>query len=320
MDKNCCIWNLCGPAETTLQSLFHQVDLMENTENIPLGKPLPNYHCIIQDGLAQPVIVGQEGEVLVGGVGIFAGYLGCDDLTKKALVEIDGEIFYRTGDLVRMDNNGLLYYVGRIDHQIKLHGQRIELGEIERCLLNTLIFACVVIKWGNDHLVAYVQSSDMDEKQLREHCRSHLPPHMVPSIFVVLEKLPLNANGKIDRERLPSPSLSLLTLSSSSNSDYPHNQLEERVHNVWCHVLHSDGQQISTTASFFSMGGHSLLFIELYHRYQILFDFDTHILDIAPFLQQPTIVQHAQLLQTVIINHMKSTQWHTLHINRGNKF
>ena len=107
-----------------------------------------------------------------------------------------------------MDHNGLLHYQGRKDHQIKLHGQRIELGEIERCLLNTSISACVVMKWGDDHLVAYVQTSDMNEEQLREHCQSHLPPHMIPSIFMILEKLPLNANGKIDRKRLPSPNFS----------------------------------------------------------------------------------------------------------------
>ena len=150
----------------------------------------------------------QEGELFVGGVGVFAGYLDRDDLTAKVLVQINNEIFYRTGDLVRIDHNGLLHYISRKDFQIKLHGQRIELGEIERCLHNTSISACVVIKWGDDHLVAYVQSADINEKQLREHCQSHLPPHMIPSIFIVLKELPLNANGKIDRKCLPSPDLS----------------------------------------------------------------------------------------------------------------
>ena len=114
---------------------------------------------------SQSVTISQEGELLVGGVGVFAGYLGREDLTMKALIEINGELFYRTGDLVRIDNNGLLHYRGRKDHQIKLHGQRIELGEIERCLLNiTSITACVVIKWGDDHLIAYVQTSTIDEQ------------------------------------------------------------------------------------------------------------------------------------------------------------
>ncbi|CAF4314378.1 unnamed protein product, partial [Adineta steineri] len=259
-----------------------------------------------------------EGELLVRGVGIFSGYLDRDDLTAKALVEIDGQLFYRTGDLVTMDNNGLLHYQGRKDHQIKLHGQRIELGEIERCLLNiTSISACIVMKWNDDYLVAYVQSSDINEQKLRAHCQSHLPPHMIPSIFIILEKLPLNQNGKVDRKELPSPNFSASTLLSSDRSDTSLNQFEERIHTIWCQVLHSNQNHISRTTSFFSVGGHSLLFIELYHHYQSVFNFDAHTLSIAPFLQQPTICQHSQLLQTVTMNNIKTTRWHTLHINEG---
>ncbi|CAF4421184.1 unnamed protein product, partial [Adineta steineri] len=126
-----------------------------------------------------------------------------------------------------MDNNGLLHYQGRKDHQIKLHGQRIELGEIERCLLNiTSISACVVIKWNDDYLVAYVQSSHINEEQLRQHCQSHLPPHMVPSIFVILDKLPLNQNGKIDRKLLPAPQFSSIHLTNSIELLLPTNDIE----------------------------------------------------------------------------------------------
>ncbi len=315
--EKCRIWNLYGPAESTIDCTYHFVDITTIIESIPIGIPLPNYRCIMKDEFSQNVIINQEGELFVGGVGIFAGYLGRDDLTDKALIEIDDERFYRTGDLVRMDNNGLLHYQGRKDYQIKLHGQRIELGEIERCLLNTSISACVVIKWGDDHLVAYVQSSHMNEEQLREHCRTHLPPHMIPSKFIMLEKLPLNVNGKIDRKRLPSPDSSSLTLPLLNESHSPCNQLEQRVHDVWCQVLRRDGQRISTTTSFFSIGGHSLLFIELYHRYQPLFHFDARQLPIAPFLQQPTIVQHARLLQQITTNDMNSAEWHTLYITQG---
>jgi hypothetical protein len=317
--QHCRIWNLYGPAEATIGCTLYLVDESDKLYDVPMGKPIVNYRCTVRDEFVQSVMIGQESELCVGGVGVFAGYLGRDDLTEKALIEIDGEIFYRTGDLVRMDKNGLLHYRGREDHQIKLHGQRIELGEIERCLLNTTISACVVMKWGEDRLVAYVQSSDVNEEQLRKHCQSHLPLHMIPSIFIVLEQLPLNANGKIDRKRLPSPGMSLLTLPSAIETDTPHNQLEERVHDVWCHVLHCDGQHISTTTSFFTIGGHSLLFIELYHRYQAIFDFDTREISIALFLQQPTIVQHAELLKTTLVNQMKSSQWHTLDINQGKK-
>jgi hypothetical protein len=140
---------------------------------------------------------------------------------------------------------------------------------------------------------------------------------MVPSIFMVLENLPLNVNGKIDRKRLPSPDLPSLTMPLLNESHSPCNQLEERVHDAWCQVFRRDGQQISTTTSFFSIGGHSLLFIELYHRYQPLFHFDTRELSIALLLQQPTIVRHARLLQQITTNDMNSTQWHTLHVTLG---
>ncbi|CAF3978115.1 unnamed protein product, partial [Adineta steineri] len=318
LSQSTSIWNFYGPSEITVACTGHIIDRCANIINIPIGCSLPNYLCLIMDEYQQSSVIGQEGELLVGGTGVFAGYIGRDDLTAKALLEIDGQLFYRTGDLIRMDNNGLLHYQARKDHQIKLHGQRIELGEIERCLLNTAsISVCVVMKWKDDYLVAYVQSSHINEVQLREHCQSHLPPHMIPSFFIILDKLPLNQNGKIDRKQLPSPEFSLSTSLLSDKSDIPLNQFEKRIHTIWCQVLHCNENHISTTTSFFSAGGHSLLFIQLYHHYQSVFNFDAHTLSIAPFLQQPTIFQHSQLLQTVIINNVNATQWYTLHINEG---
>ncbi|CAF4674873.1 unnamed protein product, partial [Rotaria sp. Silwood2] len=249
-----------------------------------------------------------------------SGYLGRDGLTARALFEVDDERFYRTGDLVRLDNKGLLHYRGRKDHQIKLHGQRIELGEIERCLLDTSISACVVIKWDDDHLIAYVQSSDIDEEQLHEYCQSHLPPHMVPSKFVVIEKLPLNVNGKIDRKLLPIPDSSLGASLSSNQHSTTHSQLEQSVRNVWCEVLPCAIQEISGIKKFFSVGGHSLVFIKLYHSYQTLFGFDTQELPITSFLEQPTIFQHATLLEKLTKSDLKSTPWHPLHLIQGKIF
>jgi aryl carrier-like protein len=320
--NNCCIWNLCGPAETTLQSLFHQVNLIEDTDSIPLGKPLPNYHCIIQDANTQPVITGQEGELLMAGVGIFAGYLRRDDLTEKALIEINGDLFYRTGDLVRMDSNGLLHYQGRKDHQIKLHGQRIELGEIERCLLNTSISACVVIKWDDDHLIAYVQTSDMNEEQLRQHCQSHLPPHMIPSLFIILQKLPLNANGKIDRKCLPPPDSSHLSpLHRQNNVELlvPTNEIEVTIHHIWCDIFQQN--QVSIDRNIFTIGGHSLLLMQLFHRYKTQFHLKTNILSIADLFQHPTIIGHSQLISQILDNtqHIKDFAWSSLNLIQGKR-
>ncbi|CAF4209052.1 unnamed protein product, partial [Adineta steineri] len=297
--NDCSIWNLCGPAETTLQSLFHRVNSEEDRATIPLGRPLPNYSCIVKDDFGQPLFAGQEGEILVRGVGIFAGYLDRDDLTAKALVEIDDELFYRTGDLVRLDNNGLLHYQGRKDHQIKLHGQRIELGEIEQCLLRTSVSACVVIKGSDDHLIAYVQSSDVDEKQLRQHCQCQLAPHMVPSFFIILEKLPLNANGKVDRKSLPIPETSLQS-SDTIHHQYvePSNELEIYIHSLWCQIL--DHSRISIDTNFFGIGGHSLLLIQLYQNYKITLNVDTTKINISKLFQYTTIADHARLIHQSI--------------------
>ncbi|CAF4139461.1 unnamed protein product, partial [Adineta steineri] len=219
--------NIYAPAECTIVSICHRVDTNSVQNNIPLGRVLANEQYKVLDTLLQPAAIGEEDELFIGGEGVFAGYLGRDDLTAKALIEIDGQLFYRTGDLVRMDYNGLLHYQGRKDHQIKLHGQRIELGEIERCLLNIIsISACVVMKWNDDYLVAYVQSSNIDEQELRQHCESHLPPHMIPSIFMILDKLPLNSNGKIDRKLLPPPHFSSIHLTNSVEQLIPTNDIE----------------------------------------------------------------------------------------------
>ena len=320
VEKTCQLWNLYGPAEATLVATYHPITSAAETRSIPIGRPLPGYSCVILDDFSQPVFVGQEGELLVGGVGVFAGYLGRDDLTKKALVEIDGQVFYRTGDLVRFDNSGVLHYEGRKDHQIKLHGQRIELGEIERCLLDvsSKVSGCVVVKWGEDHLVAYVQSDDMEEEeQLREHCRSHLAPFMVPSMFIVLEQLPLNANGKLDRKRLPTPDFSRLSLSGKMNRHVePSNELETRIHSLWCEVLRCSS--ISTIDSIFTIGGHSLTLMQLYHRYKTMFDFDTRVVTIAQMFQHPTIVDHARYIrQSLNTEQCHEELWLPLNITRG---
>jgi hypothetical protein len=141
---------------------------------------------------------------------------------------------------------------------------------------------------------------------------------MVPSLFIVLEQFPLNANGKLDRQRLPTPNFSLLATDTRTGFNVPYSKMEERVHDLWCQVLHHDGGQIPTTASFFSIGGHSLLLIQLYHCYQLSFDFDSRTLTIAPFLRQTTIAGHAQLLETVILTERESKAWQPLYINQGN--
>lgn len=319
------MYNLYGPAECTLTSVYHKVSKKDILcQSIPIGKPLTNNRCLVVDEYSQPVIVDQAGELLVGGTGVFAGYLGRDDLTKKALCLIDGEIYYRTGDLVRYDHDGLLYYLGRKDHQIKLRGQRIELGEIERCLLDcsSRVTACVVTKHGDHHLVAYVQSDDVDEHTIREHCQSHLPPFMVPSMFVVMTQLPLNANGKLDRSLLPQPNFASHSSSSvAAGQDTvfmePSNEMERRIHSLWCELLQCD--RISTRDSIFTIGGHSLLLIQLYHHYKTMCACDTNAFGIAQLFQYPTIADHARLITTesASTKAVHEAHWFPLNIAQG---
>ncbi|CAF4042098.1 unnamed protein product, partial [Adineta steineri] len=317
MKHACRLWNMYGPAETTIDCTFHLFNNTVGTENIPIGRPLSNYKNLVLNDLLQSTSINEEGELSVGGVGVFAGYLGRDDLTAKALIEIDRELFYRTGDLVEMDNKGLIHYVGRKDHQIKLHGQRIELGEIEQCLLRTSVSACVVIKWSDDYLVAYVQSSDINEMQLRKHCQSHLPSHMTPSIFIILDKLPLNANGKIDRKLLPSPDFSFVHLKTNIELVKPTNTIEYTIHHIWCDLLKQ--KQISTNTNIFTLGGHSLLIMQLFHRYKIEFCLETNALSITNLFQHPTIINHAQLIyQTMhMTENISDYHWSSLHIMKA---
>ena len=291
-------------------------------ESIPLGLPLVNYQCLVIDDSSQSVTVGQEGQLLVAGVGVFAGYLGREDLTLKALVEINGELFYRTGDLVQMDHNGLLHYRGRKDHQIKLHGQRIELGEIERCLLNNAsVSACVVIKWGDDHLIAYVQTSTIDEHHLREHCQLHLPPHMIPSIFIILDRLPLNANGKVDRKLLPTPTFTVRSSMLPRNDILllpSGNDIEVIIHRIWCDLFQL--AHISHDANIFTIGGHSLFLTQLYQLYKTTFHLKRNCFSITDLFQHPTIIDHARLIHQVIdMKEQIDDHWSSLHLIQGNE-
>ncbi|CAF4067907.1 unnamed protein product, partial [Adineta steineri] len=317
---SCRLWNLYGPAEATIVSTSHKVHVITDIRNIPIGRPLFNYRCIIINQYLQSSATAQEGELFIGGVGVFAGYLARDDLTAKALVEIDGQLFYRTGDLVRMDNNGLLHYQGRKDHQVKLHGQRIELGEIERCLLSiTSISACVVVKWGDDHLVAYVQSFHTNEEELRHHCQSYLPPHMIPSIFIILDKLPLNPNGKIDRKLLPTPDFS--SPPNNIDGNVPRTNLEQQIQDIFCQALHIESPRVDIP--FGQLGGTSLaaIFALTLIRQQIC-----NKVDIGLLFANPSIRQLAIAIEPFLISNQSQktvltpNQSHEIHLRFSPSF
>ena len=297
VSEQCQFFNQYGPAEITIVATSHEVNREEllSTMTIPIGNPLPGYCVYLLDEYQQSVVPGEVGEVFIGGVGVFAGYYGRDDLTSKVLIKINNELCYATGDLARLDNkSGELIFIGRRDFQIKLRGQRIEINEIEEVVLkeSSLVTACVVMKLvhnEDEHLVCFVEGplDGIKEDDLRDRCCSILPSYMVPSKFVVMERFPLTINGKIDRKALPSPDLSIIR----DDEIVPRTDLENRVYKLWCRVLSLEN--IPINKSFFSLYGSSLQFMKLYTYYQKEF---VCVPDILSCLQHATIIEHAQLL------------------------
>ncbi len=204
---------------------------------------------------------------------------------------------------------------------MKLRGQRIELGEIEsvimRLSLSSEITNCVVIKFNHnneEHLVAYLQTTvDLDHNILRDHCMKHLPLYMIPSLFILLNRFPLNPNGKLDRKALPSSDFSLLLSSNSTLiNDQPQTEMERQVALIWCEILHLNSIP-GINISFFRLGGHSLLLMELHHTYQTQFHRSINISDL---FRHTTIVDHVRLFKDHQMNIIES-KWHSLNITEG---
>jgi amino acid adenylation domain-containing protein len=190
------IYNGYGPTECTVFTSFYKVkDYSHPT--LPLGKPLPGYDCKIIDEILH-----------VSGKGLMKGYL---NEPKQPFIEIDNTVFYNTGDRVELID-GELIYQGRVDFQVKINGQRIDLGDIESNIMKiegvTNCVVCKKILTGSDTLVAYVESVQVKESEVKSVCKSGLPAYMVPRHVVVLESFPLNLNGKVDRKALRDPIIS----------------------------------------------------------------------------------------------------------------
>jgi amino acid adenylation domain-containing protein len=240
---------------------------------VPIGRPSDNARVYVLDAALALAPSGTVGELYIAGEGLARGYYRRPELTAVRFVAdpfaADGSRMYRTGDLVRWRPDGELEYVGRVDDQIKLRGYRIELGEIENVLLARpeISAACVLLREdrpGDKRLVAYLAPSNdiqLDLPALRTKLTESLPSYMVPSAFVALPKLPLTANGKIDRRALPAPDI-------ASGSDAPRRAPSNAREDVLC-TLFADVlglAEVGTDESFFDLGGHSLLATRLASR------------------------------------------------------
>jgi natural product biosynthesis luciferase-like monooxygenase protein len=295
--------NMYGPTETTIWSAVHAVG--DERDAIPIGRPIANTALYVLDGERRPVPPGVAGELYIGGAGVVRGYLARPELTAERFVPDPfsgraGARLYRTGDLARFREDGVLEFLGRIDHQVKIRGHRIELGEIEATLAeHPGVREAVVMPRedapGDVRLVGYLIAADPTAppgpKELREFLRARLPEAMVPSHFVALERFPQTPNRKIDRKALPAPAEALPAAPAAGAASGPASELERAIAGVWQEVLHVE--RVGLEDNFFDLGGHSLLAVKAHRRLGEVLPKRVAITDLFRF---PTVKALAEFL------------------------
>ncbi|MEG0247952.1 MAG: amino acid adenylation domain-containing protein, partial [Pseudomonas sp.] len=293
------VWNLYGPTETTIWSAAHRLDGQPW-----LGRPIDNtgLYIVSQDGALAPV--GVPGELLIGGDGLARGYFQRPGLTAERFLPdpfgAPGQRLYRTGDLARYRAEGVIEYLGRLDHQVKIRGFRIELGEIEARIQaqDAVREAAVVALDGpsGPQLVGYVvlaESTDSTEQHtaLRESIKAglkqHLADYMIPAHLVFVAQMPLTPNGKLDRKALPAPDV------SQTQKAYvaPVSELEQQLAGIWQEVLKVE--RVGLGDNFFDLGGHSLQVVVMLSRVRAVLGVDVAVKD---FYAQDSLGALAQSL------------------------
>jgi amino acid adenylation domain-containing protein len=258
--------NLYGPTEATVDVSYYECDFTHIPASIPIGKPIANTGLYVMGLHNQLCPPGVPGELCIGGVGLARGYMNDAQLTSEKFVAnpyLPSERVYRTGDLARWLPDGNIEFMGRIDNQLKIRGYRIELGEIESWLstYNYIESAVVLAREheGDKYLVCYYVSAEaLSPAELREYLSEHLSDYMIPALYVRIDNIPLTANGKIDRKKLPD-------LQFTVNGDYlaPSNEVEEELVKIWSEVLKIEKEKISVNRSFFELGGDSIKAVRL---------------------------------------------------------
>jgi amino acid adenylation domain-containing protein len=259
------LFNLYGPTEAAIDvTQWHCQD--DGRTRVAIGRPISATRTLLLDSGLQPVPPGVAGELYLGGIGLARGYLGRPGLTSERFVADPfepGERLYRTGDLACWRSDGELEYLGRIDHQVKIRGVRIELGEIEAALLaQPGVREAVVVARGGELLVAFVSAQpgeSLDGPALRAQLALRLPDAMLPAVISVLDTLPLNANGKIDRNALPATGPQ-----AARAFEAPQGEAETVLASIWAEVLGIE--RVGREDRFFELGGHSLAALRVQSR------------------------------------------------------
>ena len=300
----CAIFNHYGPTETTVGVLTYRLgDELPRTpsRNLPLGRPLPGTRIHLLDEQARPVPAGEKGEICIGGVQVARGYLNRPELSAERFVrdpfsEDPQARMYRTGDLGRLLPEGDIEFCGRGDHQVKVHGYRVELGEIEAALREDERVQDAVVLLRDEQLVAFAGSKPagpfvdpVNVATLREQLKARLPQYMVPSVIVLLETLPLNANGKLDRQGLAA--LPIEPQARTTEYVAPRTETERALVAIWGELLKVD--QVGADDDVFDLGAHSLLAMKALTRIREAFGVN---LVLRNLFEQPTVGRLAPVI------------------------
>jgi amino acid adenylation domain-containing protein len=271
----CRLHNHYGPTEThVVTAACLPSDPLQWPTFPSIGRPVDNARIYILDPHRRLAPVGVSGELYIGGTPLARGYLNQSDVTNSRFVPdvvsgVAGERMYRTGDLARWLPGGTIEFIGRNDDQVKIRGFRIELGEVEAQLrslagVRDAIASAYETAPGQKQLVGYLVAQDavsLDLDAVRAHLEVRLPLYMIPATFVLLEALPVSANGKIDRRSLSAPAGNAL---ASHRYEEPQGAVERALARVWGELLHVE--RISRTDNFFALGGHSLMIVQMIER------------------------------------------------------
>jgi amino acid adenylation domain-containing protein len=298
------LMNTYGPTETTVATTMYDVrseNEVRRSQNVSIGRPIPNTTAYILDEFLNPVPIGVAGELHIGGAGMARGYINRPDLTAQKFItnpfsNRPNSKLYKTGDLVRYRADGNIEFLGRGDHQIKIRGFRVELEEIEQTLRQHAgVNDCVVVLCeDNDNdkrLVAYVvgrEESRPAASELRNFLKAKLPSYMVPAVFETIGALPVMTNGKIDRRALPSPRA---RTEIEEGFAAPRTPIEELLAATWREVLKLE--QIGIHDNFFDLGGHSLLAAKVVSNVRSALEVEFGMVDV---FHAPTIASLARLL------------------------
>ncbi len=298
--RSASLWNMYGPTETTIYSTGKQI--LATDPVITIGRAIQNTQIYIVDDQQRPVEPGAEGEILIGGAGVARGYLNRPELTAEKFIQkpFGSGTLYRTGDLGKLTADGEILCLGRIDQQVKIRGYRIELGEIENTLnkLPDIREAVVMAREdrpGDQRLVAYVVTnsatgSPQEINHWKQQARQNLPDYMVPAYFVVVPSFPLTPNGKIDRKILGQKPVNGHSVASEPKTVL--GAEETLLMGIWSDVLGS--KEIGLQDSFFDLGGHSMLALEVMTRIE---KETGRRLPLATLFECPTIESLAGLLR-----------------------